>query len=163
MDTQNPSKKMRRESHKEVERRRRELINSGISELAKIVPNCSERNKGGILQCAVQYVQQLKEAECRNAERWTMDKVLADQAINELTAVLECLKSEADTLRNQVLNLGGEVPPRPQIPALNVPGYPQMAMHPSYHYFPAPQMQPTHWPNYPQMMMKDEIASAQED
>src|SRR5271154_5227096 len=32
--------KQRRDNHKEVERRRRETINDGISELAKIVPGC---------------------------------------------------------------------------------------------------------------------------
>ncbi|KAI9221274.1 hypothetical protein BC828DRAFT_335476, partial [Blastocladiella britannica] len=74
--------KLRRESHKEVERRRREVINTGISELAKIVPNCSDRNKGGILHRAVQYIQQLKEAEQRNAERWTLDKMLADRTVS---------------------------------------------------------------------------------
>ncbi|KNE67348.1 hypothetical protein AMAG_11815 [Allomyces macrogynus ATCC 38327] len=70
--------KQRRDSHKEVERRRHEVIKTGIAELAKIMPNCSDRNKGGILHCAVQYIQQLKEAEQRNAERWTFDKMLGD-------------------------------------------------------------------------------------
>ncbi|KAL7752247.1 basic helix-loop-helix protein [Sorochytrium milnesiophthora] len=108
--------KNRRESHKEVERRRREVINNGINDLAKIVPNCTDRNKGGILHRAVQYIQQLKEAEQRNAERWTLDKMLADQAITDLTAYVEFLKAENETLRTQITQLGGEAPPRSQGP-----------------------------------------------
>jgi len=43
-----------------VERRRRETINEGINELAKIVPGC-EKNKGSILQRAVQIFNDLKD------------------------------------------------------------------------------------------------------
>ncbi|KNE54831.1 hypothetical protein AMAG_00781 [Allomyces macrogynus ATCC 38327] len=139
--------KQRRESHKEVERRRREVINTGIAELAKIVPNCSDRNKGGILHRAVQYIQQLKEAEQRNAERWTLDKMLADQAINDLTGYVEFLKAENDAMRGQITQLGGEAPPRTAPPAPSVPPYhahaAMAAMHPGYHYFAPP---PGHWP-----------------
>jgi len=39
--------RVRRDNHKEVERRRRETINEGITELARIVPG-SEKNKGSI-------------------------------------------------------------------------------------------------------------------
>jgi primosomal protein N'' len=140
--------KQRRESHKEVERRRREVINTGIAELSKIVPNCSDRNKGGILHRAVQYIQQLKEAEQRNAERWTLDKMLADQAINDLTGYVEYLKSENEALRSQITQLGGEAPPRAQPPAPSVPPYHAhamaAAMHPGYHPYFAPP--PGHWP-----------------
>ncbi|KNE59978.1 hypothetical protein AMAG_18452 [Allomyces macrogynus ATCC 38327] len=143
--------KQRRESHKEVERRRREVINTGIAELAKIVPNCSDRNKGGILHRAVQYIQQLKEAEQRNAERWTLDKMLADQAINDLTGYVEFLKAENEALRGQITALGGEAPPRTQPPAPAVPPYHAhamaAAMHPGYHYFAPPP--PGTWPQIP--------------
>ncbi|KAJ1499853.1 basic helix-loop-helix protein [Coelomomyces lativittatus] len=142
--------KQRRESHKEVERRRREVINTGINELAKIVPNCVDRNKGGILHRAVQYIQQLKDAEQRNAERWTLDKMLADQAINDLTGYVEYFKSEIEALRNQITQLGGEAPPRAQPPAPSVPPYHAhamaAAMHPGYHYFAPP---PGHWAQAP--------------
>lgn len=37
--------KLRRKSHREVERRRRETINDGINELASMVPNCEKNNK----------------------------------------------------------------------------------------------------------------------
>jgi bHLH factor len=76
-----------------VERRRRETINEGINELAKIVPGC-EKNKGSILQRAVQYIGQLKEAETTNLEKWTLEKLLLDQAINELSQTCDRLKAD---------------------------------------------------------------------
>lgn len=78
-----------------VERRRRETINEGINELAKIVPGC-EKNKGSILQRAVQYIQQLKENEASNIEKWTLEKLLTEQAIAELTTSNEKLKQECE-------------------------------------------------------------------
>ena len=76
-----------------MERRRRETINEGINELAKIVPGC-EKNKGSILQRAVQYISQLKEAETANLEKWTLEKLLLDQAINELSQTCDRLKTD---------------------------------------------------------------------
>lgn len=78
-----------------VERRRRETINEGINELAKIVPGC-EKNKGSILQRAVQYIQQLKENEAANIEKWTLEKILTEQAISELSANNEKLQKECE-------------------------------------------------------------------
>ncbi|KAF2397050.1 hypothetical protein EJ06DRAFT_482468 [Trichodelitschia bisporula] len=85
--------RVRRDNHKEVERRRRETINEGINELAKIVPGC-EKNKGSILQRAVQYITQLKDNESQNIEKWTLEKLLLDQAINELSASCDRIKAE---------------------------------------------------------------------
>jgi hypothetical protein len=76
-----------------VERRRRETINEGINELAKIVPGC-EKNKGSILQRAVQFITQLKENEQQNIEKWTLEKLLTEQAITELSASCEKFKNE---------------------------------------------------------------------
>ena len=78
-----------------VERRRRETINEGINELAKIVPGC-EKNKGSILQRAVQYIQQLKENETQNIEKWTLEKLLTEQAINQLSQNNEKLQKECE-------------------------------------------------------------------
>ena len=80
-------------THDSVERRRRETINEGINELAKIVPGC-EKNKGSILQRAVQYIGQLKDAETTNLEKWTLEKLLLDQAINELSQTCDRLKTD---------------------------------------------------------------------
>lgn len=80
-----------------VERRRRETINEGINELAKIVPGC-EKNKGSILQRAVSFITQLKENETQNIEKWTLEKLLTEQAIAELSQSNDKLKLECDRL-----------------------------------------------------------------
>ncbi|KAM3588576.1 basic helix-loop-helix protein [Umbelopsis sp. WA50703] len=90
--------RQRRENHKQVERRRRETINEGINEIAKMVPG-SEKNKGSILQRAAQYIQQLKDNEAATIEKWTLEKLLTDQAINELSQQVEVLKNEVERLR----------------------------------------------------------------
>ncbi|QIX01529.1 hypothetical protein AMS68_007046 [Peltaster fructicola] len=85
--------KVRRDNHKEVERRRRETINEGINELQKIVPGC-EKNKGSILAQAVQFIKQLKLNESQNIEKWTLEKMLTEQAIAELSSTVDKLKTE---------------------------------------------------------------------
>lgn len=87
-----------------VERRRRETINEGINELAKIVPGC-EKNKGSILQRAVQYITQLRESESKNIEKWTLEKMLTDQAMAELTDSVVKLKEQLDHAWNDVHRL----------------------------------------------------------
>ncbi|KAI8996257.1 hypothetical protein BD414DRAFT_194555 [Trametes punicea] len=82
--------RIRKDNHKEVERRRRGNINEGINELGRIVPNGSgEKAKGAILSRAVQYIHHLKENEARNIEKWTLEKLLMDQAMGDLQAQLE--------------------------------------------------------------------------
>ncbi|KAK5108087.1 hypothetical protein LTR62_008804 [Meristemomyces frigidus] len=93
--------KVRRDNHKEVERRRRETINEGINELAKIVPGC-EKNKGSILARAVQFITQLKENETQNIEKWTLEKLLTEQAIAELSSTCDRLKADCLRARKEV-------------------------------------------------------------
>ncbi|KAI9482963.1 MAG: hypothetical protein EXX96DRAFT_556300 [Benjaminiella poitrasii] len=93
-------RRLRRENHKQVERRRRETINDGINEIARIVPGC-EKNKGSILQRAAAYIRQLKESEGSTLEKWTLEKLLTDQAINELNRQVEVLKTELDRVRTE--------------------------------------------------------------
>ncbi|EMD34944.1 hypothetical protein CERSUDRAFT_54127 [Gelatoporia subvermispora B] len=82
--------RQRKDNHKEVERRRRGNINEGINELGRIVPSGSgEKAKGAILSRAVQYIHHLKENEARNIEKWTLEKLLMDQAMGDLQAQLE--------------------------------------------------------------------------
>lgn len=99
--------RQRRENHKEVERRRRETINEGISELSKVVPGC-EKNKGSIVARAVQYIRQLRDAEATNVEKWTLEKLLADQACAELSGQLDQAKIEVESLRQELENLRRE-------------------------------------------------------
>lgn len=84
-----------------VERRRRETINEGINELSKIVPGC-EKNKGSILQRAVAFITQLKENEAQNIEKWTLEKLLTEQAIAELSTSNDKLKQECDRLYREL-------------------------------------------------------------
>ncbi|KAK5082853.1 basic helix-loop-helix protein [Lithohypha guttulata] len=49
----------RKDSHKEVERRRREVINEGIENIAKMIPG-QDKNKGHILASACRYIQELQ-------------------------------------------------------------------------------------------------------
>ncbi|KAL1746584.1 hypothetical protein HDZ31DRAFT_62024 [Schizophyllum fasciatum] len=82
--------RQRKDNHKEVERRRRGNINEGINELGRIVPSGSgEKAKGAILSRAVQYIHHLKENESRNIEKWTLEKLLMDQAMGDLQSQLE--------------------------------------------------------------------------
>ncbi|XDG01284.1 hypothetical protein ABKA04_000899 [Annulohypoxylon sp. FPYF3050] len=109
--------KMRKDNHKEVERRRRETINEGINELAKIVPGC-EKNKGSILQRAVMFITQLKENEAQNIEKWTLEKLLTEQAIQELSNSNDKLKQECErayrelAIWKQVAQNAGLQPPQ---------------------------------------------------
>ena len=76
-----------------VERRRRETINEGINELAKIVPGC-EKNKGSILQRAVNYILQLKTAQDKSNETRALEKVVLEQVVDELSGRVDNLKKE---------------------------------------------------------------------
>lgn len=83
-----------------MERRRRETINEGINEIAKIVPGC-EKNKGSILQRAVEYITQLKTNETRNLEKWTQEKMLTEGIVQELSTSVDSLKLELERARRE--------------------------------------------------------------
>lgn len=71
-----------------VERRRRETINEGINELAKVIPQHSEKNKGAILARAVQYISKLETESSANIDKWAFEKLVTEQAINDLSGKL---------------------------------------------------------------------------
>jgi hypothetical protein len=99
-----------RTQQKEVERRRRGNINEGINELGRIVPNGSgEKAKGAILQRAVQYIHHLKENEARNIEKWTLEKLLMDQAMGDLQAQLDEMRRMWEQEREARQRLESEV------------------------------------------------------
>lgn len=93
--------RQRRENHKEVERRRRESINYGIKELAALIPT-PDTNKAQILQRAVEYIKRLKENENNNIEKWTLEKLLTEQAVSELSASNEKLKQELERAYREI-------------------------------------------------------------
>lgn len=96
--------RLRRENHKEVERRRRESINSGIKDLAALIPT-PDTNKAQILQRAVEFIRRLKENENNNIEKWTLEKLLTEQAVSELNASNEKLKAELERAYREIEQL----------------------------------------------------------
>ncbi|KAF9512834.1 hypothetical protein BS47DRAFT_1318001 [Hydnum rufescens UP504] len=96
--------RVRKDNHKEVERRRRGTINQGINELGMIIPNSGggERAKGAVLNRAVIYIRQLKENEARNIEKWTLEKLLMDQAMGDLQAQMEDMRRRWDDDRSRL-------------------------------------------------------------
>ncbi|KAJ3415813.1 basic helix-loop-helix protein [Chytridiales sp. JEL 0842] len=94
----------RRQVHREVERKRREAINDGLSELASVIPD-GDRRKGKLIKRAVQYIQSLKEKEQTERDKWTVEKLLCEQAISELSQTVEALKKENEQLRAVVKTL----------------------------------------------------------
>lgn len=85
--------KMKKLNHKEVERRRRETINNAIKELQDLVPT-SHTNKAQIIKKASEYIRRLKDNEEALLSKWTLEKIITDQAINELSISNDKLKSE---------------------------------------------------------------------
>ncbi|KAI8906885.1 hypothetical protein EDD86DRAFT_210039 [Gorgonomyces haynaldii] len=96
--------KQRKETHKEVERRRRETINAGITELAKLVPG-EEKNKGRILQRAVQYIHELHQRETTQQQKSEMEKLMYENTIKDCDNTLGNIKRENELLKqeNQML------------------------------------------------------------
>lgn len=98
------AERMRKDQHKEVERKRREQISNGITELQAIVPGCDAKgiNKTAIINAAVRYIQELKNNEASNIEKWTLEKLLMDQAMNDLNQQLDIVRKENSRFRAQL-------------------------------------------------------------
>ena len=74
------------------------------------MPNGSgEKAKGAILSRAVQYIHHLKENEARNIEKWTLEKLLMDQAMGDLQAQLEEVRRAWDEERAARQRLENEI------------------------------------------------------
>ena len=86
-------KQQRKDSHKEVERRRRENINSAINKLSDLLP-VKESSKAAILARAAEYIHKLKETENTNIEKYTLQKLLDEQKASALQAQNEKLQEE---------------------------------------------------------------------
>ncbi|KAJ5562605.1 hypothetical protein N7535_002948 [Penicillium sp. DV-2018c] len=93
---------VRKNNHKEVERRRREAINEGINRISHLVPNC-DKNKGAILQRAIEYIQQLQEEKKIVDEQFEKHSLTAGHAINEISNANAKLKSELARRNNIAL------------------------------------------------------------
>ncbi|KAJ3349288.1 hypothetical protein HDU83_000671 [Entophlyctis luteolus] len=89
-------------SHKEVEKRRREKISSGIAELALLVPGADGQRKGRVVERAIEYMIQLQEKEQRSLESWNVQKMMLDDRIEILNGqILEFRRSNAQ-LRSEI-------------------------------------------------------------
>ncbi|KAH9821231.1 hypothetical protein DFH28DRAFT_1092889 [Melampsora americana] len=117
-------KQHRKNNHKEVERRRRETINEGITELKKIVPG-SEKNKGEILKQAVRYIQRLKSMEIEDQEKWRLERMrmegrMKDQSeeIERLSRECLSLEVENESLKRWIIDLGERS--RSDLPQLSI-------------------------------------------
>lgn len=71
--------RLKKETHREVERRRRETINNGIQQLSDLIPG-GEKNKGRIIMRAIQYIHELKASEASNIEKFTLEKMIFERA-----------------------------------------------------------------------------------
>jgi len=112
----------RRQTHNEVERRRRDKINSWIHKLAKMVPNCKDelgtkhgqireqvtlKSKGGILQKTVNFIQELQIAHSQVVERLQeQNQVLVEMA--KIREKLSRVEQENLLLRTQLQSNGIE-------------------------------------------------------
>ena len=86
-------RRQRKDSHKEVERRRRESINYHINTLSQLLP-VRETSKAAILSRAAEYIEKLKETENANIEKWTLQKLLSEQNASSLATANEKLQEE---------------------------------------------------------------------
>ncbi|KAK7079128.1 Upstream stimulatory factor 2 [Halocaridina rubra] len=115
----------RRVTHNEVERRRRDKINTWICRLAKIIPECPEtqsknaQSKGGILAKACDYITELREhneqllEKVKETQRRDMDFELLKQELEVLKNENTALKNENALVRAQLQQqrLLGDLPP----------------------------------------------------
>lgn len=97
-------KRQRKDSHKEVERRRRENINTAINKLSELLP-VKESSKATILARAAEYIQKLKETESANIDKWTLQKLLSEQNQSRLTSANERLQDELGKAYKEVEEL----------------------------------------------------------
>ncbi|KAG0001228.1 basic helix-loop-helix protein [Modicella reniformis] len=109
--------KMRRDNHKEVERRRRETINAGINDLAACIPN-PDKNKGQILRQAVKYIQSIQEVHQKltsdnetltvtqfEREKALLEKNLVQSQLQTLVTEHDQLKRDFEALRTELEDL----------------------------------------------------------
>ncbi|KAJ1551208.1 basic helix-loop-helix protein, partial [Nowakowskiella sp. JEL0078] len=93
--------KYRKETHKEIERRRRDLINEGINELSKLIPN-QEKNKGRIIMRAVEYILDLQTERADHLEKCNFEKMISADTIAHLHASMEYFKKNNEQTKEQL-------------------------------------------------------------
>ncbi|KAL1131301.1 hypothetical protein AAG570_010919 [Ranatra chinensis] len=108
----------RRQTHNEVERRRRDKINNWIMKLSKIIPECKQdsskgsfesQSKGGILAKACDYIVELRESNQRLLVFIKENERLASD-VEQLGRQVEELKIENEQLRSILQQNGIQIP-----------------------------------------------------
>jgi bHLH factor len=93
--------KIKKLNHKEVERRRRETINNAIRELQEMVPT-THTNKAQVIKKASEYIKKLKDKQENLLNKWTLEKIITDQAVNELSNSNNKLKTELERAYREI-------------------------------------------------------------
>ncbi|XP_076325739.1 upstream stimulatory factor-like isoform X2 [Tachypleus tridentatus] len=89
----------RKATHNEVERRRRDKINTWIMKLSKVVPNCTVdhtkqgQSKGGILAKTCDYIQELRSTNVR------LPDILKEN--EQLSLNVQLLRQQCEDLKNE--------------------------------------------------------------
>ena len=96
----------RRATHNEVERRRRDKINTWIVKLGNIIPDCQNdaskpsQSKGGILAKACDYIVELRETCVRLHQEVQELSDMLSPDVRELRKQIQDLRNENAILRN---------------------------------------------------------------
>ncbi|KAJ3342530.1 basic helix-loop-helix protein [Gonapodya sp. JEL0774] len=100
-DTEQFLERQKKMNHKEVERRRRVNINKGMEALVAALPETGEKAKSKILQRAANHIADLKQAQAALVEKTTLERLMLEQTINELTVQLDSARMELEDLRSK--------------------------------------------------------------
>lgn len=87
--------------HKSIERCRRELINHGIDELAKLVPGCVNQARATVIQLATEHIDQCKQEESEIVQFWAVEKLTNELIIADLINSQHQLKAECLRARTE--------------------------------------------------------------
>lgn len=112
----------RRQQHNEVERRRRDKINTWINKISKVVPDCSDdhtkqgQSKGGILAKAYEYILELQQKSGISQGHYDKDEVeLLIQERNNFKNEVDKLRLEIEQYRRAIEENGMTISREPEV------------------------------------------------
>lgn len=112
----------RRQQHNEVERRRRDKINTWINKISKVVPDCSDdhtkqgQSKGGILAKAYEYILELQQKGGSAQGHYDKEEVeLLIQERNSFKSEVDKLRLEIEQYRRAIEENGMTISREPEI------------------------------------------------
>lgn len=74
-----------------------------------MIPAHSEKNKGAILARAVQYISKLETESSANIDKWAFEKLVTEQAINDLSGKLHQAWAKIEAWKRIVKEAGVDV------------------------------------------------------